>query len=106
MTGLMWQMFSAALIVIVIGGLAIFVIKKLLPRIGRLQNRQITVLETAYLGSRKSVHLLQVGSMKLLVASSPQGIVRLDDVTRAFPEAYADVALRAGKDADADKPVD
>ena len=99
-TGLMWQMFSAALVVLAVGGLSLFVIKKLLPRIKRASNRRISVLETAYLGSRKAVHLLQVGSVKLLVASSPEGVVRLDDVTRAFSSEYADIALRVGDETD------
>jgi flagellar biogenesis protein FliO len=81
-------------VVVVIGGVALFVLKKLLPKIRRIPQRRITVLETAYLGSRKAVHLLQVGSVKLLVASSPEGVVRLDDVTRAFSPEYSEIAMR------------
>jgi len=101
LNGLMWQMLSAALVVLVIGGLALFVVKKLLPRIRYASHKRISVLETAYLGSRKAVHLLQVGSVKLLVASSPEGVVRLDDVTRAFSSEYADIAQRVGAETDA-----
>jgi flagellar biogenesis protein FliO len=100
LNALMWQMLSAALVVLVIGGLALFVIKRLLPRIRYTVHRRISVLETVYLGSRKTVHLLQVGSVKLLVASSPEGVVRLDDVTHAFDVEYADVAQRVGSKAD------
>jgi flagellar biogenesis protein FliO len=99
----MWQMLSAALVVLVIGAVALFVLKKLLPRIRSAPSRQIAVLETVYLGSRKAVHLLQVGSVKLLVASSPEGVVRLDDVTRAFPSEYSEIAMRAGAQAEADQ---
>jgi len=101
LTGLMWQMLSAALVVLVIGALALFVVKKLLPRIRYTSHRRISVLETAYLGSRKAVHLLQVGSIKLLVASSPEGVVRLDDVTFAFSSEYADIAQRVEAETDA-----
>jgi len=87
----------------VIGGLALFVLKKLLPRIRCAPHKRISVLETAYLGSRKAVHLLQVGSVKLLVASSPEGVVRLDDVTRAFASEYAEIAQRVGAETDADE---
>ena len=100
LTGLMWQMLSAALVVLLVGALALFVVKKLLPRIRYASHKRISVLETAYLGSRKAVHLLQVGSVKLLVASSPEGVVRLDDVTRAFSSEYADIALRVGTETD------
>jgi len=101
LAGLMWQMLAAALVVLLIGMMAIFVVKKLLPRIRYASHRRISVLETAYLGSRKAVHLLQVGSVKLLVASSPEGVVRLDDVTRAFASEYADIAQRVEADTDA-----
>jgi len=101
LAGLMWQMLAAALVVLVIGTLALFVVKKLLPRIRYASHRRISVLETAYLGSRKAVHLLQVGSVKLLVASSPEGVVRLDDVTRAFSSEYADIAQRVETETDA-----
>lgn len=106
LTGLMWQMLAAALMVLAVGALAFFVLKKLLPRISRGSHKRISVLETAYLGSRKAVHLLQVGSRKLLVASSPEGVVRLDDVTSAFSSEYADIALRVGAETHAvDRPA-
>ncbi|MCP4376531.1 MAG: FliO/MopB family protein [bacterium] len=100
LNGLMWQMLSASLVVLVIGGVALFVIKRLLPRIKYTSHKRITVLETVYLGSRKTVHLLQVGSVKLLVASSPEGVVKLDDVTHAFDVQYTDVAQRVESQAD------
>jgi flagellar biogenesis protein FliO len=100
-TGLMWQMLAAALVVLAVGTLALFVVKRLLPRIRQASHKQISVLETAYLGSRKAVHLLQVGSRKLLVASSPEGVVRLDDVTSAFSSEYSDIAMRVGAETDA-----
>jgi len=99
-TGLMWHMLAAALVVLAIGFVAFFVVRKLLPRIGRASGRRISVLETAYLGPRKAVHLLQVGSLKLLVASSPDGVVRLDDVTDAFSPEYADLARSIGSETD------
>jgi len=89
---LMLHMLAAVLIVLAVGFLAFFVVRKLLPRISRASGKRISVLETAYLGPRKAVHLLQVGSRKLLVASSPDGVVKLDDVTGAFSPEYADIA--------------
>ena len=91
---LMWQMMAATLVILVVGAVALFMLKKVLPKIRSISHKKICILETAYLGSRKTVHLLQVGSVKLLVASGPQGVVKLDDVTAAFPQEYTDVALR------------
>jgi len=89
--GAMWQLLSAVVVVAVLGAAALLLTKKLLPRIGRATGRRIAVLETVYLGPRKAVHLIQVGSRKLLVASSSEGVARLDDVTDAFAD-YAEVA--------------
>lgn len=105
-TGLMWQMLASALMVLVIGGVALFVLKKLLPKIRSVSHKKIAVIETAYLGSRRAVHLLQVGSMKLLIASSPEGVVRLGNVTRAFPAEYAEVAQRIEARGDASDSAD
>jgi len=93
-TGLMWQMIAATLVVLVVGAVALFMLKRVLPKLKNVSHKRICVLETAYLGSRKAVHLLQVGSVKLLVASGPEGITKLDNVTSAFPQEYADVAHR------------
>jgi len=93
---LVWQMLATTLVILVLGGLAIFLVKRVLPKIARTTGRRISVLETAYLGPRRAVHLLQVGSRKLLVASSPEGVRKLDDVTGAFGADYAEVARQVG----------
>lgn len=95
-TGLIWQMMAATLVVLLFGAAALFVLKRVLPKIRSVSQKRICVLETAYLGSRKAVHLLQVGSVKLLVASSPDGVTRLEDVTGAFSSDYAEIAHRLG----------
>jgi len=106
-TALMWQMLATTVVVLAIGVAAIYVTKRLLPRIRGAASKRISVLETAYLGQRKAVHLLQVGSRKLLVASSPEGVVKLDDMTGAFADEYDVVARRIGAQAPADEqPTD
>ena len=102
MTEMMWKMLSATLVVLLLGGLSIFVIKRLLPKISRVAGKKVSVLETVYLGPRKAVHLIQVGSRKLLVGSSTDRIVKLDDVTDAVNESYDDVALRVQDEAKSD----
>lgn len=105
-TGLMWQMLSTGLVILALGGLALFAMKKILPKISRATGKRISVLETAYLGPRKAVHLIQVGARKLLVASSPEGVVMLDDMTGAFPADYAETARRVGEAMDASEAPD
>ena len=91
-TGMMWQMLASVLGILVIGVLAILVIKKLLPRLAKSSGKRISVLETAHLGPNKHIHLLQVGLRKVLVASSRDGVVKLGDVTDAFAADYPHVA--------------
>ena len=87
-------MLAATMVVLVLGVAAILVVKKVLPRIHRATGRRISVEETVYLAPRKAVHLVRVGSRTLLLASSPEAIVRLDDVSEAVASDYAEVARR------------
>ncbi len=91
-TGMMWQMLASVLGILVIGVLAIVVIKKLLPRLARSGGKRISVLETAHLGPGKHIHLLQVGVRKVLVGSSRDGVTKIGDVTDAFAPDYPQVA--------------
>ena len=50
------------------------------------KGRLITVTETVPLGPRKTVHILQVGSRKLLIGSTSESIRFLTDVTEAVRE--------------------
>ena len=91
-TGLMWQMLAAMVVILVLGVLAYIVVKRLLPKIGRTSGKRISVLETVYLQPKKALHLIQVGSRRILIASSPEGLTRMDDVTDALAGDYAEVA--------------
>ena len=98
---MMWTMLSTMLVILALGVGVLFLLKKVRPKRRRAAGKKISVLETVYLEPRKAVHLLQVGSMKLLVASSSEGLTKLDNVTEAFPPDYDEVARRvAGTDED------
>jgi len=88
------QSVAAVFVILVLGAAAIFVVKRLLPRLGIAQGRRINVLETVYLGSRRSLHMVQVGDRTLLVGDTRDrlglladltGSVDLDDATPAAP---------------------
>jgi flagellar biogenesis protein FliO len=102
----MWRMVASILVVIALGVLAFVVVKRLLPRIKRVSGKRVSVLETTYIGPRKAVHLVQVGSRKLLLASSSDRVVKLDDVTGAFPADYAEVARRVGEEVEDARDAD
>jgi len=76
---------AAVLVILVLGAAAVFVIKRVLPRLGISQGRRITVLETVYLGPRKSLYMVRVGERTLLVSGTRERLGLLADVTDAVP---------------------
>ena len=86
-------MSAYVLIILVLGVAAIFFIKRVLPRLtvpmGRA-GKKIRVLETASLGPRKSLHLVQVGDRTFLLCSSADQTRMLADVTDSFVEGDAE----------------
>jgi flagellar biogenesis protein FliO len=74
---------AAVLVILVLGGVGIFVLRRLLPRMGLAQGRRISVLETVYLSSHKSLHLVGVGDRTLLLAGTRERLSLLADLTGA-----------------------
>jgi flagellar biogenesis protein FliO len=68
--------------------------KKVLPRVTNAAGREIRVVETASLGPRKALHLVEVGGQRLLIASTP------DTVTMLAPigEAWLDISKQQADD--------
>lgn len=91
--GIYYRMMLAVLIVVVLGAAAIYVSKKLLPRITNLPGKEIRVVETVYLGPRKAVHVLEVGSRRFLIGSTSENVTKLADIT-------SDLADFSARDAD------
>jgi flagellar biosynthetic protein FliO len=76
----------AVLFVVALGAGAIYVSKKLLPRIANLPGKQIRVVETVYLGPRKAVHVIEIGDRRLLIGSTNENIRKLADITGELPD--------------------
>ena len=83
---MLWQMLAAVIIVLVLGGAAIIVARKVLPKLARPSGKTISVIETVYLSPRKAVHLMQVHGRRLLVASTRERISLLADLTDGAAE--------------------
>ncbi len=79
--GIGYDLVRAVLLVAVLGAAAIYVSKKLLPKITNLPGKEVRVVETVYLGPRKAVHVLEVGSRRFLVGSTNENITKLADIT-------------------------
>ncbi|MCX5645675.1 MAG: flagellar biosynthetic protein FliO [Phycisphaerae bacterium] len=71
-------------LVIALGAAALYVSKKVLPGVAQRGGKEIHVLETAYLGPRKALHLVEVGNQRLLVASTNDSITMLAPVNEAW----------------------
>lgn len=76
----------AVVFVIVLGAAAIYVSKKLLPKIANRPSKEIRIVETVHLGPRKAVHLIEVGKRRFLIGSTNESIRELAEVTAGFPD--------------------
>jgi len=78
--GLLLRMLLSVGIVIVLGVVALYLSKTVLPRMAHPAGREIRVVETTYLGPRKALHLVEVGGQRLLIGSTGESITMLTSV--------------------------
>ena len=60
---------------------AIYVSKKLLPRITNSPGKEIRIIETTHLGPRKAIHLLEIENRRFLIGSTNENITKLADLS-------------------------
>ena len=90
-----YKMLLSILVVAGLGAGVVYVSKKLLPRISNQPGRQIRVIETHHLGTRKSIHLIAAGSRRLLIGSTSETITMLADVTDSGQSFAAELEKRS-----------
>jgi flagellar biosynthetic protein FliO len=90
-----YKMLVSILVVTVLGAAVVYLSKKLLPKISNLPGKQIKVVETSHLGPRKTIHLIQVGSRRLLIGSTSETITMLADVTNSVQSFAAELEKRS-----------
>jgi flagellar biosynthetic protein FliO len=78
------KMMLSIVLVIGLGGAALYLSRKVLPRVANAPGKEIHVLETACLGPRKALHLVEVGGQRLLIASTNDNVTMLAHVTDAW----------------------
>lgn len=83
-SGIYSNLVRGGLFVVVLGVVAVYASKKLLPKITNLPGKEVRVVETVYLGPRKAVHVLEVGNRRFLVGSTNENITKLADITGNF----------------------
>ena len=87
---LFFKMMFSVVLVLVLGAAAVYMSKKVLPRITNLPGKEIRILETAHLGPRKAVHLISIGNQRLLIGSTNESITMLADVTEQDEPDFVD----------------
>jgi len=90
---LIWKTLGSMVLVLALGGVALVATKRWFPRLTGRSGRQIRVVETAFLGPRKAVHLLQVGGRKYLVASSKERVSLLTEIGESFQDALTSAEM-------------
>ena len=70
----------AVLFVLALFITAIYVSKKLLPKIANLPGKEIRIVETVHLGPRKAVHLLEIDNRRFLIGSTNENVTKLADL--------------------------
>ncbi len=74
------KMMLAVFIVLLLGVAAVYVSKKLGSRIVNAPGKEIRMLETLYLGSRKSIHLIKIGNRRIVIGCTTDRITKLAEM--------------------------
>ena len=80
----MLRLAFSVLVVIVLGAATLYVSKKVLPKVTHAASKEIRVLETTYLGPRKSLHLVEINGQRLLLGSTNDNISTLAHLNDAW----------------------
>ena len=76
------RLMTAISIVIILGVCAYWFTRKFVPKLTRVQGKDVSILETIPLGSNRNLYLLEIGSgRKLLIGGTNENINLLADVT-------------------------
>ena len=71
------KMIGSIVLVAALAVAALYVSKKVLPKVTNTTGKEIRIVETAYLGPRKALHLVTIGDQKLLIGSTNENIATL-----------------------------
>ncbi|MCX5683574.1 MAG: flagellar biosynthetic protein FliO [Planctomycetota bacterium] len=78
---LLWQSLAAVLVILALGGIGTWAVKRLLPRITSARGNRIRLIESFHLAPQQTVHLMQVGNLNLLIGASRERLTLLADMT-------------------------
>ena len=78
------KMMLSVVLVIGLGAAALYLSKRVLPKVTNAAGKEVRIVETTYLGPRKALHLVEVGGQRLLIASTNESITTLAHVGDAW----------------------
>lgn len=83
---MLYKLCAAVGTVLILGGVAVYVLRVVMPKFGPVSQKRVKVVEVHHLGARKMVHLIEVGHRQLLIGSTPTQISMLADVTQHWDD--------------------
>ena len=75
--GSLYRMLLSLVLVIALAVGVMYASKKILPKVSGVSGKRVRVIETVSLGSRRAVHLLEVGGQHILIGSTQNTITQL-----------------------------
>jgi flagellar biogenesis protein FliO len=98
------RMLAYTLVVLLLGAAAVFAARRYLPRRTAASGARILVVDGAFLGPRKQLHIVEVGRQRFLVASCRDSVSVIAELAGPFCEVYEREKARA-EDQPPDEPA-
>jgi flagellar biosynthetic protein FliO len=78
---------GSLVLVIGLGLVAAYVLRRIGPRLCQIPGKQIRVVETTALGPKKALHVVEVGPQRFLIGSTPDQVTMLAVLSQSGPQA-------------------
>ena len=88
--GTISYLFASVFVILLLGGIAIVVVRKVLPRLNITPARHIRVVETAYISPKKVLHLVEIGPQAFLLAGNRDSVTAVVEVAHLETHGSAD----------------
>ena len=81
------KLVTSTLLIIVLGAAAVYLARRIMPKVNAAMGKELKVIESIRLGPGRQVHMIKVGSRRLLIGSAAESVTYLADVSGELPEA-------------------
>lgn len=78
-------------VIIVLGFVAFYLSRKVLPRVANMNGKEVRVVETVHLGNQRSLHLVEVSGRRFLLGSTSQEVSRLAEIGGDISETLKEI---------------